>query len=117
VLGVSGAAQPGETAAQAFARLESFVAATTAPRLRDEERAGARQIFGFFLGTVDLPDFALARNPYGVALSLARREQLGFDPARLNRAIDTLTEMDFRRAAGEIFAASRHAGAFLSPVK
>src|SRR5579883_1328924 len=115
VLGVSGAAKAGETAAQALARLEAFVAQTTAPRLRDEERAAARQVFGFFLGTADLPDFALAHNPYGVALGLARREQLGFDPARLNRALDTLTETEFRRAASEIFAPSRHAGAFLRP--
>ena len=113
VLGVSGAAKAGETAAQAFARLEAFVAETTAPTLRDDERAAARQIFGLFLGTADLPDFALAQNPYGVALSLARREQLGLDSTRLNRALESLTEKEFRRAAEEVFAPSRHAAAFL----
>jgi zinc protease len=117
VLGISAAAKPGETAAAALTRLEAFLAETTAPRLRDEERAAARQTLGFFLGTAELPDFALAQNPYGVALSLARREQLGFDPARLNRALDTLTEQDLRRAASEVFAPSRHAGAFLRPGK
>ena len=115
VLGVSATAKPGETAPQAIARLESFVAETIAPQLRDDERASARQMFAFFLGTADLPDFALARNPYGVALSLARREQLGIDPAELNRAFDALTERDLRRAADEIFAPARHAGAFVSP--
>jgi len=117
VLGVSAPAKPGETAPQAFARLEAFVADTVAPQLREDERASARQTFALFLGTVELPDFALARNPYGVALSLARREQLGIDPAQLNRAFDALTERDLRRAAGAIFAPSRHAGAFLSPGK
>ena len=109
--------KPGETAAQAIARLESFVAETIAPPLGDDERASARQMFAFFLGTADIPDFALAQNPYGAALSLARREQLGIDAVKLNRAFDALTEADLRRAAGEIFAPARHAAAFISPGK
>ena len=117
VLGVSATAKPGETAPQAIARLESFVADTIAPPLRDDERASARQTFAFFLGTAEIPDFALAQNPYGAALSLARREQLGIDSLKLNRAFDALTERDLRRAAGEIFAPARHAGAFISPDK
>jgi zinc protease len=117
VLGVSAMANPGESAPQAVARLESFVAETIAPQLRDDERASARQTFALFLGTAEIPDFALAQNPYGAALSLARREQLGVDPLRLNRAFDALTERDVRRAASEIFAPDRHAGAFVSPNK
>ena len=65
VLGVSAMAKPGETAPRAIARLESFVADTIAPQLRDDERASARQTFALFLGTADIPDFALAQNPYG----------------------------------------------------
>jgi zinc protease len=117
VLGASATAQPGETAARAFARLESFVAKTLAPQFRDEESASARQMFALFLGTAEIPDFALAQNPYGAALSLARREQLAIDTPKLNRAFDALTERDVRRAADEIFAPSRHAGAFVSPDK
>ena len=117
VLGVSAMAKPGETASRAIARLESFVADMIAPPLRDDERASACQIFAFFLGTADIPDFALAQNPYGVALSLARREQLGIDSLELKRAFDALTERDLRRAAGELFTATRHAGAFVSPGK
>jgi zinc protease len=75
VLGVSATAKRGEAAPRAIARLESFVADTVAPRLRDDERASARQMFAFFLGTAEVPDPALARNPYGVAFSLARRGQ------------------------------------------
>jgi zinc protease len=115
VLGVSAPAKRGETTPQAFTRLEAFVADTLAPRLREDERASARQAFGFFLGTAELPDFALARNLYGVALSLARREQLGIDPARLNHGFDAFTEKELRRAADSIFAPARHAGAFISP--
>src|SRR5262249_11421780 len=76
VLSVSTTAKPGETAAQSVARLEAFVAEATAPKLVANEGVSVRQTFGFFLGTAELPDFALARNPYGVALALARREQL-----------------------------------------
>ena len=114
VLGVSAMAHPGETAPRAIARLESFVAKTIAPHLRDDERASARQTFALFLGTAEIPDFALAQNPYGAALSLARRQQLGVDTFKLNRAFDALTERDLRRAAGEIFTPARHAGAFIS---
>ena len=66
------------------------------------------------LGLDDLPDALLGQNPYGVAFSLARREQLRLDPAKLNRALDALTDDDLRRAAAEIFAPSRHAGAVIS---
>jgi zinc protease len=114
VLGVSAPAKPGEAAPQAFARLETLVADAITLRFREDERTSARQMFGFFLGTAELPDFALAQNPYGVALSLARREQLGIDPAKLNRAFDAITEQDFRRAADAIFAPARHAGAVIS---
>jgi zinc protease len=114
VLCVSVQAKPGETSAQAIARLGSAVDETIAPPLRDEERASARQVFAFFLGTAELPDSALAQNPYGAALSLARREQLGIDSAKLARALEGISDRDLRRAAGEIFAPSRRAGAFVS---
>ena len=117
VLGVSATANPGETAPLAIARLESFVADTIAPQFRDDERVSARQMFAFFLGTAEIRDFAVAQNPYGAALSLARREQLGVDTLKLNRAFDVLTEQGLRRAASEIFAPARHAGAFISPEK
>jgi zinc protease len=117
VLGISATAKADETVPRAIARLESFVADTIAPQLRDDERASARETFALFLGTAEIPNFALAQNPYGAALSLARREQLGIDPLKLKGAFDALTERDLRRAAGEIFTPARHAGAFLSPAK
>jgi zinc protease len=117
VLGVSATARPGEPAPKAIERLEAFVAETVAPQLRADERASARQMFAFFLETAEVPESALALNPYGAALSLARREQLGIDAGAIGRSFDALTERDLRRAAGEIFAPARHAGAFVSPVK
>jgi len=113
MLGVSEAARPGETPEQAIGRLESFVADTVARPLGDDERASARRTFAMFLGTAEIPDVALAQNPYGVALALARREQLGVDPAALGRAFDSLTERDLRLAA-EIFAPGRRVGVWLT---
>jgi zinc protease len=114
VLGVSASVKSSETAPQAIARLESVVAGTIESRLRDEERASARQMFAFFLGTAEIPDSVLAQNPYGVALGMARREQMGLDPAQLGRTFDALTEDQLRRAAGEVFAPGRHAAAVVS---
>jgi zinc protease len=115
-LAVSATAKPGETAAQAVARLESFVAETIAPPLGDAERASAREAFAFHLGTAEIPDFAFAQNPYGAALTLGRREQLGIDTSKLTREFDALTEAKLR-AVRELFSPARHAAAFISPGK
>ncbi len=114
VLGISAASEPEESGTRALARLEKLVADAVAPGIRQDERAATRQMFGFLLGTSDLPDFALARNPYGLALSLARREQLGLDPVKLGRALDTLTERELRRAAAEFLAPARDGAAIVS---
>ena len=73
VIGTSASAKAGETVDRTIARLESFVAETIAPTLRDDDRAAARQVFALPLGTTQIPDFALAQNPYAVALALGRR--------------------------------------------
>ena len=70
-----------------------------------------KQMLGIIVGLGDLPDEALGQNPYGVAFSLARRDQIGLDSARLARALDAVTDKDLRRVAAEVFAPGRHAGA------
>ena len=114
IVGVSAKVKPGEPAAKAIGRLEAFVAETIAPKLGDSEITAAREQIGSFMGLTDVPDQFLTENPYGEAFALARREQLGLDPAKLNRALDVLTDDDLRRAAAEFFAPSRHAGAVIS---
>jgi zinc protease len=111
VVAVSVSIKRGETAAKAFGRIEQFVAETIEPKLGANELAAAKQQLGFFLGLGDIPDAALGQNPYGVAFSLARRDQLGLDPARLGRALDAVTDRDLKRVAAEVFAPGRHAGA------
>jgi zinc protease len=114
VLCVTAPAKKGETGKDAAARLEAFVAETIKPELRKDEAATARQAFALFLGTADVPDAQLARNPYGVAFALGRREQLGLDPAKLKKALEGVTDEEMRRAAKEVFAADRHTSAFLT---
>ena len=117
VVAVSTTAKPGENAAGAFKRLESFVAETIEPKLGPFERMTARQQFGFLLGLVELPDNILANNPYGVAFSLGRRDQLDMSSAELRRAWDAVTDDQLRRVAREVFAPERHAGAFVAVEK
>ncbi len=114
VVAVSLKVQPGESAAAAIGRIEAFVTKTIEPKLQTNEINATRDQLGFLLGLIDVPDELLTQNPYGAAFSLARREQLGLDPAKLNRALDALTDQDIRRAAAEIFAPARHAGAVIS---
>jgi zinc protease len=114
VLSVSFPVQHGESAKQARQRLEAFVKAAVGPKLGEDEREAVRQMFGFFLGIADVPDHLLAQNPYGVAFSLGRRRQLGIDPVKLKKSLAAATEEELRRAAKEIFAADRHAAAFVS---
>ncbi len=117
IVAVSAGVQPGETAAKAIGRLETFVAETIEPKLRSNESVATQLQLGPFLGLTSQSDAFLSQNPYGVAFSLARREQLGLDPAKLKAALEALTEEDLRRAAAEIFAPARHAGAVISVAK
>jgi zinc protease len=110
---VSSPAKTGETTKMALTRLETFVAETIEPPLRDSERAATQQQIGFFLGTIDLPDEVL-QNVYGVAFSLGRREQLGIDSARLKRAVEAVSEPDLRRVAKQVFAPTQHAAVFVT---
>jgi zinc protease len=110
VVAVSAYAQPGEDAAKTFARIGAFVAKGIELTLFPGEPADAREQLGFFLGSAEIPDNLLGQNPYGVAFSLGRREQLEMNSAQLNRAFGSVTEVVLRRVAAEVFAPPRHAG-------
>jgi zinc protease len=82
-------------------------------RLRENEPATTLQEIGSFSGAIPVPDELLALNPYGVAFSLGRREQLGIDPARFNRSLGAVSDQSLRRAAAEFLDPARHAAAFV----
>jgi zinc protease len=104
----------GETEEVALGRAEAFVAGTVGPAAQGEDAAGALNAFGFLMGLSDLPDAALAQNPYGVAFSRGRRHQLGLDPSRLRESILNVKDDDLRRAR-ELFSPARRAAGLVSP--
>ncbi len=114
IVAVSTEAKPGETSRQAYARIEAFVAETVDAKLRPFEINSARMQLATFLFSQHIPENLLSNNIYGVAFSLGRRLQLGIDPAKFDKALGALSDQDLRRAATEIFAPSRHTGAFVS---
>ena len=65
VIGVSASARPGERAAEAIARLESFVAGTIATAWQRRDCLGPPDV-RVLPGNRRIPDLTLARNPYGV---------------------------------------------------
>jgi zinc protease len=112
VVAISARIRPGETSDGAFKRIEAFVAEAIEPKLNVFEARTVQQgELGLVLGLDDLAGEIMKENPYGLAFSLARRDQLGLDAARLNKALKALTDRDLKRAAAEIFAPSRYAGA------
>ena len=109
VVAVSLPIRDGEPPAKAFERIEAFVAETIATKLGPGELAGLIQEVSMIFEVADVPDARL--DPYGVAFAIARRDQLGLEPARFGRAIQAITEEDLRRVAKAVFDPGRHAGA------
>ena len=62
-------------------------------------------------------DTVLVNNPYGVAFSLGRRDQLNVSSAELKRAWDAVTDDQLRRAAREVFAPEHRAAVFIAVEK
>ena len=100
---------------QAFAALRSILASALAREFSSADVAAARNSFGWMLGLADLPDAAIRQNLYGAALSLGRRTQLGIEPDRLARTLETVTADDVRRAAQTLFAEDKCAAVYVKP--
>jgi zinc protease len=112
---ISTSARPGESGEQAAGRVWALLDELVKPELRPGETAEVGQMLGFLLGTADLPDSALAANPYGVAFGMGRREQLGLDSARLKAAIEATNADAVREAATDVFGPTRRARIVLAP--
>lgn len=117
MLSLTTTARPGESPEQVPDRLEHFVANSVSAPLRPNDAALATMSFGSMLGVIELPDPIQAQNPYGAALSLARRDQLGIEPAVLRKALNSVTNDDLRQAAREFFSKDRCARSFVAPEK
>jgi hypothetical protein len=110
---VSSPAHKGQNAAKAIARLEAFVAETIGPQIQERELVATSRELAPILGASAIPDEVLGQNPCGVAFELGRWEQLGVDPVALGQSIEAVANPDLGRVATEVFAPSRHAGAFV----
>ena len=105
---VNGFVEPGETPESAVARLDGRVVAVVSARLVPADVAAARNLYGTLLGAEPRPRAMLRNNPYGVAFSLARREQMGIDGAALGARWKALSGESLRAAAA-VFAPDRRA--------
>ena len=115
VIAISTTVKRGETPQQTGDRLGAFLDETLRPDLRPGEVAEVERMLGLFLGTVELPEQALALNPYAKAFALGRREQLQMDPARLRASFRAIQRESLRRAATEVFGPSRRSTVFVGP--
>jgi len=109
VIAVTVPGAEGETSEETVERLRNFVAETVERELEPFDATTTKDAYGFLLGLADIPDRVLAKNPYGVAFSLGRRDQLGIDSEKLAEALDAVTDADLRQAAQEHFAPERSA--------
>ncbi|AMV39394.1 sigma-70 family RNA polymerase sigma factor [Planctomyces sp. SH-PL62] len=103
---VSTVALPTETGDAAAQRLTGRLSQVVQAESTSAEIAEVLSTYGFFLGTTDLPDQALAANLYGVAFAMGRREQLGIEPAAMTAAMQAVTPESVRKAAAGLFAES-----------
>jgi len=68
------------------------------------DRRFVRNQLGLMLGTVEPPAMLLRRNPYLVAFSLGRRQQLGIDGKRLAEQLARVTHEQLRACVKDCFA-------------
>ncbi len=104
----------GENATETIKRLGAFVRNTIKPDLRLFERMTARQRLGPLLGLVETSDFMLAQNLYGVAFSLAQRDQLDLVSSELRRSWNAISHEQLRQAADQFFSPQRQAAVFVA---
>src|SRR5262249_39225241 len=110
-------ARKAEAPKVAVARLEGFVARTTAEKLTPAEVTRAVNNFGAMLGFGAFAESLAQNNPYGEAFSLARRQQWGLDPGKVEKAVRAVTAEDLRRAARAIFGGGQSAAVVVTPAK
>ena len=112
VLGISAALKPGESGKAAIARLREFVRDSMGQPKRAADVFAAKNLFGFFLGFPGFPEGLFSQNLYGLAFSLARRQQLDIDGIRLASLIEKVSAEDLSSAA-RIFEAKNSAAVII----
>jgi zinc protease len=108
VLYVNTPVKPGETSKETQTRLEAFVAASIEPKPSGMDVKRVEMFYGTVFCLTDLPPEQAVRNPYAVAYSLGRCQQLGIDSAEMKALLGSLTASDLARAARAFFTPERH---------
>lgn len=98
-----------ETADAAAARIDAMIEDAVKADVTPAEIQQQRASLGAFLGITPLPEETAAMNLYGAAFSVGRREQMGFDPAALGKALDGLTAADLRACREAHFTPAKRA--------
>jgi zinc protease len=92
-----------ETTEDAIRRLSSAVDDACHAAVNKSEREKVRYGLGAFLGLGDMPDAVWAKNPYGLALAIGRRHQLGVEAEALRRSLAKTSTEDLGKAAEKYF--------------
>ncbi len=110
--------EPNETLEAATKRLDDMIDQACTGPVTAEERTRVRTMVGPFLGLSPLSDQVASMNVYGAAFSIGRREQMRYDAAMLDAALENLTEQDLRACHAALLApAKRSSIALVGAVK
>jgi len=101
-----------ETPEALLERLKDYVAEMRTMPPDNEELKSAREYFNFAYCRETYRLEALARDPYGVAFSVGRTQQLGINGNALMRQIDAVTQEEIN-AAAECFAPEKSAAVII----
>jgi zinc protease len=104
VISASASLAPGETPEAAIQRLTAWVDEVVREPFRREELDALKAELGPLLGLTEVPDSLWAQNPYLLAFSLGRREQLRLDPRKLRAELEAVTPAQVRQCARTVFA-------------
>jgi zinc protease len=116
--GIVAPLQGEESAKDAVARLDAFVAEALKTPLDDGDVRSLVNELGPMLGVTRPPEMLIRVNPYFVAFSAGRRLQLGFkDGVSLKSAIEKLKGADFRKLETSVFAPPVRSAVVLRPKK
>lgn len=109
IIALTGPVKKGKTPDEAIAELRAFVDVSIDAPMEYYERDSLQQGFGVMLGFAEPPPVMFKRNLYGVAYSLARREQMGIDMDKLRAAVNGVSAEKIEAAGKAIFAPDRQA--------
>ena len=115
VLAISSFLKPGETPEQAMERLQETLTETADGPPQPMEAMMVTQCASMWFDSSQLPDMALAQNPYGVALSIARCQQLQIRGPVLRARLSNVTAQSLQAVARKVLSPGNRAAVVIQP--